>query len=164
MKKAAMKLFILGATGGIGRHLLPLALEHGHQVTAFVRSPQKIGLKDERLQVIQGDVFNADQMAGAMAGHDAVLSAFGPNTLRTTTQRRDFGRALAAALRKSGVKQTQIVSSALLFRELDGLSRFLRAILFRKMLPDMAGMEVEVSQDDLDWTMVRPPRLTNGPA
>jgi putative NADH-flavin reductase len=159
-----MKLFILGATGGIGRHLLQLALERGHQVTAFVRSPQKIGLTHERLQVVQGDVFNADQMAQAMAGHDAVLSAFGPTTLRTTTQRRDFGRTLAAALRKSGVKRTQLVSSALLFRELGGFSRLLRAVLFRKLLPDMAGMEVEISQSDLDWTIVRPPRLTNGPA
>ncbi|HEY6840366.1 MAG TPA: NAD(P)H-binding protein [Chthoniobacterales bacterium] len=32
------------------------------------------------------------------------------------------------------------------------------------MLPDMAGMEAELCRSDLDWTMVRPPRLTNGPA
>jgi putative NADH-flavin reductase len=159
-----MKLFILGATGGIGRHLLELALARGHQATAFVRSPQKIDLTHERLKAVRGDVFNAEQLAQAMAGHEVVLSAFGPTTLRTTTQRRDFGRALAAALRQSGVKRTQLVSSALLFRELDGFSRFLRAVLFRKMLPDMAGMEVEISQDDLDWTIIRPPRLTNGPA
>jgi len=38
-----MKLFILGATGGIGRHLVRLALERGHFVTAYVRSPKKIG-------------------------------------------------------------------------------------------------------------------------
>src|SRR5450756_692485 len=44
------------------------------------------------------------------------------------------------------------------------LTAVLKATLFRQMIPDMAGMETEVCQDDLDWTIVRPPRLTNGPA
>jgi len=159
-----MNLFILGATGGIGQHLLPIALERGHQVTAYVRSPQKIVATHERLKVVQGEVFNADQMARSMAGHDAVLSAFGPSTVLASTLRREFGRTLAAAMRKSGVHRTEIVSAAFLFRDLGVLSLFLKATLFRQMVPDMAGMEAEVCQSDLDWTMVRPPRLTNGPA
>ena len=159
-----MKWFILGATGGIGRHLVRLALEHGHFVTAYVRSPQKIGGAHERLKVVQGDVFNARQMAGSMEGNDAVLSSFGPNALRSCTIRRDFGRTLAAAMRESGVRRLELVSSALLFREAGILPAILKVTLFRQMLPDMAGMEAEVCQSDLDWTIVRPPRLTNGPA
>jgi putative NADH-flavin reductase len=158
-----MKLFILGATGGIGQHLLRLALEHGHQVTAYVRSPQKIGSKHERLKVVQGDVFDSDQMAHSMAGHDAVLSSFGPLTILHSTLRREFGRTLTGAMRKSGVRRTEIVSAAFLFHDLSFFGRFLKATLFRQMVPDMAGMEAEVSQSDLDWTIVRPPRLTNGP-
>jgi nucleoside-diphosphate-sugar epimerase len=50
-----MKLFILGATGGIGRHLVRLALERGHFVTAYVRSPKKIVEVHERLKVMQGE-------------------------------------------------------------------------------------------------------------
>jgi putative NADH-flavin reductase len=110
-----MKLFILGATGGIGRHLVRRLLEQGHSVTAYVRSPQKIGTAHASLQVVPGDVFDADEMAGAMAGHDAILSAFGPNTLLTSTLRRDFGRTVAAAMRKSGVRRLELVSSALAF-------------------------------------------------
>jgi putative NADH-flavin reductase len=159
-----MKMFILGATGGIGRHLLREALERGHQVTAYVRSPQKIGSTHERLSVVEGDVFNADQMARAMSGHDLVLSAFGPTTLRSSTLRRDFGRTLAAAMRKSGVRRAQIVSAALLFRDLGGFAFFLKVTLFRLLIPDMTAMEAEVCQGDQDWTMVRPPRLTDGPA
>jgi len=159
-----MKLFILGATGGIGQHLLHIALERGHQVTAYVRSPGKIGLTHERLKVVQGDLFNADQMAHSMVGHDAVLSSFGPATVRSSTLRREFGRALAAAMRKGGVRRMQIVSSAFLFRDLNLFGRLLRTTLFRQLVPDMAGMESEVCQGDLDWTIVRPPRLTNGPA
>jgi putative NADH-flavin reductase len=159
-----MKLFILGATGGIGRHLVRLALERGHFVTAYVRSPQKIGEAHERLKVTPGDVFNASEMAGSMKGHDAVLSSFGPNALLSSTLRRNFGRILAAAMRESGVRRLELVSSALLFREAGILPDIFKATLFRQMLPDMAGMEAEVCQSDLDWTMVRPPRLTNGPA
>jgi putative NADH-flavin reductase len=159
-----MKLFILGATGGIGRHLLQLALERGHQVTAYVRSPQKININHERITVVPGDVFNAGQMARSMADHDAVLSSFGPLAIRSSTLRRQFGGALAAAMRKSGVRRTEVVSAAFLFQNLGIFSLFLKATLFRQMVPDMAGMEVEVCQSDLDWTIVRPPRLTNGPA
>jgi len=159
-----MKLFILGATGGIGRHLVSLALEHGHQVTAYVRAPQKIGIPHERLAVVKGDVFDTGQLALALAGHDAVLSAFGPLTIRSSTLRRQFGRTLATAMRAGGVRRAQVVSAAFLFKGLGLGAAVLKATLFRQMIPDMAGMETEVCQDDLDWTIVRPPRLTNGPA
>jgi putative NADH-flavin reductase len=115
------------------------------------------------LKVIQGDIFGADQMAHSLAGHDAILSAFGPTTIRSSTLRREFGRALAAAMRKSGVRRAQIVSGAFLFPDIGFFGGILKAMLFRQMIPDMAGMEAEVSQCDLDWTIVRPPRLTNGP-
>ena len=61
-----MKLFILGATGGIGRHLVRLAMEHSHFVTAYVRSPKKIGEAHEQLKVMQGDVFNAGGLHGRL--------------------------------------------------------------------------------------------------
>jgi putative NADH-flavin reductase len=158
-----VKLFILGATGGIGQHLVGLALANGHQVTAYVRSPEKIGLARERLKVIRGDVLQADQMARSMAGHDAVLSSFGPLTVLPSTLRREFGRTLAAAMRQSSVRRLELVSAAFLFQEVGFFGRFLKATLFRQMIPDMAGMETEVCQSDLDWTIVRPPRLSNGP-
>src|SRR5438105_712369 len=99
-----MHLFIVGATGGIGQYVLRMSLERGHELTAYVRSPQKIVESGERLNVVRGDLFDANAMAGAMAGHDIVLSAFGPTTIRTTTLRRDFGRALGAAMHRSGVR------------------------------------------------------------
>jgi putative NADH-flavin reductase len=159
-----MKLFILGATGGIGRYLLQLALARGHDVTAYVRSPQKIELTHDRLRIVQGDVFSADQMARSLTGHDLVLSAFGPLAIRASTLRREFGRTLVVAMRTSGVRRVQIVSAAFLFDGLGLGARLLKATLFRQMIPDMAGMEAAICQADLDWTIVRPPRLINGPA
>ncbi len=58
--RTSMRLFILGATGGIGRQLLAQAIERHHQVTAFVRSPQKLSTARDGLTVIQGDVHNAE--------------------------------------------------------------------------------------------------------
>src|ERR1700709_1179588 len=99
-----MRLLVLGATGGIGKYLLEYATARGHEVTAFARSPQKVALKSEKLRVVPGDLMNADQVAQVLPGHDAVLSAFGPSTLRRVTMRGEFGRVLATAMQRSGVR------------------------------------------------------------
>lgn len=158
-----MRLLVLGATGGIGKYLLEYATARGHEVTAFARSPQKIALQSGRLRVVPGDLLNADQLAQVLSGHDAVLSAFGPSTLHRVKTRAQFGAVLAKALERSGVRRALVVSSALLFREQNAIGNLLRATLFRNLLPDMTAMEAALERDGLDWTIVRPPRLTNGP-
>lgn len=158
-----MRLLVLGATGGIGKYLLEYATARGHEVTAFARSPQKITLKSEKLRAIPGDPLNADQLTQVLRGHDAVLSAFGPKTLRKDTTRRAFGKALAAAMQRSGVRRGLVVSSALLFADQNAIGKMLRGTLFRNLIPDMTGMETAIESDGLEWTIVRPPRLTNGP-
>jgi putative NADH-flavin reductase len=158
-----MKLLILGATGGIGREILQQGLDRGHTITAFVRAPVRIEDFRDRISVVTGDLLDADAMAKAFDGHDAILSAFGPITLRPSTLRRDFGRALAAAMRRSGVHRCEIVSAAFLFRDIGFFGNILKATVFRGMTPDMATMETAIQASDLEWTIVRPPRLTNGP-
>ena len=158
-----MRLFILGATGGIGQLLLKFGLEKGHELTAYVRSPQEISITNKQLKVVQGDLFDPNKMAEFLPKHDAILSAFGPMTLNETSMRQEFGRALTTAMRKSGVSKAQVVSSAFLFADVGMFGNFLRGTFFRQLVPDMARMESEVMKDDLDWTIVRPPRLTNGP-
>src|SRR5262249_2160896 len=138
-----MRLFILGATGGIGQLLLKFGLEKGHELTAYVRSPQKISIKDDHLKVVQGDLFDANKMAQFLPKHDVILSAFGPMTLKETSMRGDFGRALAAAMRKSGVNKAQVVSSAFLFDDVGMFGNILRGTFFRQLVPDMAHMESE---------------------
>ena len=74
-----MKLIVFGATGGVGQHLVRMALEAGHEVTAFVRTPDKLETK-EGIQIIQGDAFDAQSVAAAIIGHDAVISCLGSST------------------------------------------------------------------------------------
>lgn len=158
-----MRLVVLGATGGIGKFLLEYATARGHDVTAFARAPQKIALKSARLRVVPGDLLHPGQLAEVIRGHDAVLSAFGPETLRRVRTRELFGYALAEALERSGVRRALVVSSALLFPEQNAVGNLLRATFFRNLIPDMTAMENALERDGREWTIVRPPKLTNGP-
>jgi putative NADH-flavin reductase len=160
-----MRLAILGATGAIGRLLIPMALEQGHQVTAFARAPEKIARNGGSLRVIGGDLFNSRQIADAIRGSDAVLSAFGPTTLRRTHLRRDFGRSLVQALRTADVPRFIHVSSAFCFTGEGGLIySIMTNTLFKNVTQDHCDADNEMAQSDLDWTILRPPRLTDSPA
>jgi putative NADH-flavin reductase len=161
--KTSMRLFILGATGGIGRQLVDQALERHHGVTAFVRSPQKLGARHDGLTMIPGDVRNADAMSRALAGHDAVLSTLGPPGLAQNTITSDSALATIAAMRSASIDRLLVVGVAALFPDIGMLGHLLRNTLLRNIADDSAEMERIVKASGLDWTIVRPPRLTNGP-
>src|SRR5437763_14657298 len=73
-----MKLVVLGATGATGLEIVRQAIEHGHSVTAFVRSPERLQPFQDRITVKQGDLLNSAELEPVIKGHDAVLSGFGP--------------------------------------------------------------------------------------
>lgn len=155
-----MRLFILGATGRLGQLLVRFALERGDEVTAFVRSPEKMALRDSGLTVVGGDLLAPDQLARALPGHDAVISAFGSGVLGKSTVNEDFGRSIVDAMDGSNVRRLLIVSTGLLFRG-NILARVLANTIFRNVVVDAANMEQHVVESDLQWTIARPPRLNN---
>ncbi len=157
------RIFILGATGGIGRELVSQALERHKRVTAFVRTPQKLGPPRQGLTVIQGNVLDSDKVAAALAGHDAVFSAMGPPGPRRSTITSETARATVAAMKSAGVRRLLIVGVAVLFPDAGTLARVFRATFLRNVADDSAEMERIVMGSQLDWTIVRPPRLTNEP-
>ncbi len=77
-----MKILLIGATGGTGKEILTRLLAAGHTVTALVRRPEVIPTKHEHLVLIQGDVLNSELVNRAVQGQDAVISAFGPRSLK----------------------------------------------------------------------------------
>jgi putative NADH-flavin reductase len=157
-----MRLFILGATGGTGKQLVDAALQRGHYVTAFVRSPEKIRRHD-RLRIVEGDPRSTEQLASALPGHDAILSALGAIGRGQTTLLGDCARSTVTAGNASSVKRLFVVSSALLFPDAGLIGTVLRRFVFGHVLHDSLGMEQVVKNSGLDWTIVRPVRLTNGP-
>lgn len=163
-----MRLFILGATGKTGRELVDLALEQGHQVTAFVRSPEKITVKHKRLKVIQGSPQDVPGMAKAMKGQAAVFSALGPQPKEVFTALKDrawtmehFAANILSAMKKAKVKRLVLFSTAGLFPNQNPFVRFL-SFLARHHMKDLKGMEEAVAQSPADWTIVRPNWLAPG--
>ena len=153
-----MKLFVIGATGRTGKEIAQQALARGHQVTAFVRSPERITSGNERLVVLKGDVMDEDQLFSAMRNHDAVLSALGPRQVfKASSILRDSARATTQAMHRAGVKRLLVLSAAAHFPGL--LNRFASYIMQNHMRDSLA-MEEIVQGSGLDWTIARPPRLT----
>jgi putative NADH-flavin reductase len=156
-----MRIFVLGATGRTGKHLLDLGLARGHRLTAFVRSPQKITRRDSALSVVQGDPLRVDQLATALAGHDAVLSALGPagrEAFRPSTLLAECAASTVAAMATAGVERFVVVSAALLFPE-KRLSFTLFRWLIKHHLRDLVAMEAVLQASRCDFTIARPPRL-----
>ncbi|HKA88474.1 MAG TPA: NAD(P)H-binding protein [Haliangiales bacterium] len=157
-----MQLFILGANGKTGTQLIDLALARGHEVTAFVRSPDKIARRDPHLHVVQGDPHHVDELARALPGHDVVLSALGVaprEAFRPTTLMQETAASTVAAMARAGVKRLVTVSVAVLFPEKGLRFTFFRWLL-KHLMRDHAAAETIVRASDLEWTIARPPRLT----
>jgi len=164
-----MKLFVIGATGRTGTEILDLARGRGHEVTAFVRSPEKLQRAADRhagvtghLTIVRGDALQSDSIAAAVGGHDAVLSALGPrpsDALRPSTLLADCARATVEAMHACGVGRLAVVSAAVLFPE-KGLSFAFFRWLLKHHARDLRAMEGIVRASGLAWTIARPPRLT----
>jgi putative NADH-flavin reductase len=73
-KDFVVRLLIIGATGGTGLEVASKAVDGGHRVTAFVRSPQKLGSLRQRVVVREGDPRSIADLRATLPGHDAVIS------------------------------------------------------------------------------------------
>lgn len=180
-----MKLTIFAATGGIGRQVLAQAVAAGHDVTAVVRNPKNLRLAElsGQVRVVTADLAAPDPavLASAVAGADAVLSGLGARTAADVGVAERGTRAIVAAMRATGVPRLVVVSAAPIatvpspgrphppkhdpgdgFFTRHLFSPLVKAAL-RSHYADLAVMEDVVRDSGLDWTVVRPPRLTDKP-
>src|SRR5262245_36806923 len=110
-----MRLLIIGASGGTGRALIRQAGERGHEITAFVRSPQELAGGARGVTIRQGDPRNVSELLAILPGHDAVLSALGPPGPGPTTILSAGARSTVEAMQAGGLRRLLIVSAAVLF-------------------------------------------------
>ena len=162
-----MKLLIFGSTGGTGRELLKQSLAQGHGVTAFARNPAKLDdIQHSGLRVVRGDVLDPTLVEAAIAGQEAVLATIGAGA-KYTTLREDGTRNIVAAMEKLGVRRLVCQSSLGVGDSRANLPIFTKyiivSIFLRHAFADHERQEAVVKQSALDWTVVRPPHLTNGP-
>jgi putative NADH-flavin reductase len=176
-----VKLTIFAATGGIGRQLLEQAIAAGHDVTAVARNPQS--LADAAARAVAADLSSADPAAlqPAVAGADAVLSALGPRTKADVGVAARGTKVITRAMQAAGVRRIIVVSAAPIgtvpsparphpprHDPGDGfIIRYLADPIVKRVLrahyADLARLEDVLRASDLDWTAVRPPRLTDKP-
>lgn len=111
-----MRIALIGASGFVGSRLLVEACQRRHQVTALVRHP-------ERLPSLQGmdaravDVFDRAALAAALAGHDALISAFNPGhdlgaNPQLYRQIVEGSLAIIDAIKRAGVPYTVYIGGA----------------------------------------------------
>ncbi len=162
-----MKLVVLGATGSTGLEIVRQAIEYGHSVTAFVRSPEQLKSFRDRISVKEGNLLDAAELEPVIKGHDAVLSAFGPRVpiaKGDANLLRQFAVALTSAMPRAGVRRVVVESVAFLFKDaIIPPAYLLGRLFFPGVVADASGMEKVLEKSGLDWTIARPPKLTPKP-
>lgn len=159
-----MNILLLGATGRVGSQILTYALQDGHHVTALVRTPEKIQLKDENVSLIQGNVLNKDDIARAMHGSDVVISAL--NTDGTTTLSESMPLIIEAMKNEgiqriitvgtAGILQSRTTPHILRYQSSESKRKSTRAAEEHHKVYDM------LKESTLDWTIVCPTYLPDG--
>jgi putative NADH-flavin reductase len=165
--RLAVKLLILGGTGGTGKHVVSQALDAGHDVTVFARDPSKSTTTHQRLQVLRGDLLDRDALSAAAQGQDAVISAIGRG--KSFKSERLIERtvpAIIAAMQVAAVKRL-IFTSALGVGDTFADSPIVPKLFFRTLLrgiyaDKLAGDQL-IRSSGLEWTIVQPAVLTDGP-
>jgi uncharacterized protein len=159
-----MKIALFGASGTIGRRILAEALSRGHEVTAIVRDPSRLAEQAPRLRKQAGDILDPAGVATAVAGHDAVVSAFGPGGGGSDDLVVEAARSLIAGLTSAGVRRLVFVGGAGSLEVAPGVQlvdtpQFPEAWKGIALAHREAKHALVEGGGDLDWTYFSPPAL-----
>jgi putative NADH-flavin reductase len=163
-----MRIVVFGASRGIGLEVVKQALEAGHVVTAFIRSPEKFRVKHANLTVFKGDSMDTAAVEQAIEGQEAVISALGPTRPPVPHMMETSAKNIVAAMKKhavhrlvsttgAGVRQTEDEP-----KFIDRFISFLLHLLAKDVVLDSAENVKTIQASNLDWTIVRFPRLMDG--
>jgi uncharacterized protein YbjT (DUF2867 family) len=165
-----MKIAILGSTGFVGKILIHTAVASGYKVKTLARNPEKLSDIRDKVKIIQGSVFDPSAVEATIEGTEAVLSTIGPPQ-RNPGDPELYEKAMKDIVRimvKHGIKRyIHIGGAAHAGGENDSWPlnrRFLRLFLMLLGKPILIAKHLEwevLKLSDLDWTLVRPPRIAN---
>ena len=163
-----MKIVVIGASRGIGLEVVKQALERVHEVTALLRDPAKLALEHARLHKIRGDLGKPADVRSALSGQDAVCTCVGVNPTRKLVELFSRGaRNVLAALQDAPATKYVAVTGigAGDSRGHGGFfyDKILQPLLLGTIYADKDREEELIKASGVDWLIVRPGFLTNGP-
>lgn len=164
-----MKIAVIGATGSIGQKVVEQSLENGYEVIAVARNPKALSIAHERLERRSGDVLIAESIKAAIAGAEAVISAIGANNPKNPTSFYSQGMTnIIEAMKAFHIKRIIAVGASGYVDEppqpffLRLVQKYIVQKILRYSYEDLMRMENVLHESNLDWTIVRPTRLTYG--
>jgi uncharacterized protein YbjT (DUF2867 family) len=167
-----MKILVIGASQGTGALCVKIALEKGHLVTAFARTPSKLEINNTHLTKVAGDFHNENSVREAVKGHDAVIICASSTTLKGFREKPDYfsqgTKFCINAMKEQGVKRLVVLSAHGVGDSYDVASWVQRKLLIDRLLKDVFRdhdiQERMVRESGLEFVIARPTRLTNGKA
>lgn len=163
MKK---RILIFGATGGTGKELVRQALASGNNVTAFVRTPEKLKISHNNLQIIKGDVLNDQDVLNAMKDQDVVFCNLGMPAADKSSLRTEGTTNIVRAMEAKGVKRFVCQTSLGFGDSKEVLPWHMKYLIvpfiLKNAFKDHESQEAVIAKSNLHWTIVRPGNMTNG--
>ncbi|MDL2409689.1 NAD(P)H-binding protein [Rhizobium calliandrae] len=167
----ARKIAVFGASGGIGAQVVQQALDRGDTVTAVVRTQAQFDLVHARLSVVRVPALtDIGELTLALKDVEAVISGVGPRGPKDGPVASTATSAILLSMECAGVRRLVAVSAVPVGAVPHGesaLNRFVILPLIGRLLQDLYAdlteMEHEIRQSNIDWTIVRPPKLSNKP-
>jgi putative NADH-flavin reductase len=161
-----MRILVIGAAGRTGRHFVEQALGHGHEVRAMVHAAP-LALAHPRLEIVSGDVLDFESVKRAMEGVDGVAFVLGGGASKSV---RVYSEGIANVIHAMAVHEVTalvaVTAAGVFARNDKHLSLGFKALIrtaYRSTYDDMERMEQRIAASDLDWTIVRPVGLSDGP-
>ncbi len=165
MKK---RIALFGGTGQTGSLFLEKALSQGYSLKALVRTPSKLTISHQELEVIEGDILNSEDVARTIQDCEVVVSLFGHVKASPEWLQTNGTKHIVSAMKTLGLKKIISLSGGgLPFPEkdapkfVDKLIRTIMKITVPKILNDAIAHYEVLKKSELDWIIVRGPRLTN---
>ncbi|MFV8373517.1 NAD(P)-dependent oxidoreductase [Flavobacterium sp. LB2P6] len=160
-----MKVILFGATGTVGREIVKLALKNGHEVTAFVRNPEKMqNISHPNLIIHKGDVLNVTDIENALQNQEAVLCALGDGKIGKI--RANGTKNIIDAMNKTAIKRLICQTTLGMGESYENLNFIWKHIIFgillKKAFLDHQLQEEYILNSNLNYTIVRPSALIDG--
>lgn len=157
-------IILIGASGFVGSAILEEALNRGHKVTALVRNPEKIQVKNENLTVLAVDATDVEALSKVVAGKDAVISAYNPGwgNPRLYEEILENYPKIIEGVKKAGVQRLLVVGGAGVLYVQPEMRLMDSGTLPAELMPAVNGegelfLNVLSKENDIDWVYFAPP-------